>query len=200
MACRPACLGDDASDLDTCRGGLLAGALGGLAARRNGHQRQRLRRQDLGRDQDHGLGGRQRRRPVAQGELGQEAADHIADVSHPLLEILVGDAGEQLGVLFQGVVQGGAGVDLTIANDGLDLANQGRVAQQQAVGAKDGRLFLAELAGDALDDRVQLAGGGVDGVLEALNFGRDGGDLEVGRLPASEHLVDAKGAGDGNAR
>ena len=97
-------------------------------------------------------------------------------------------------------MQGGAGVDLTIANDGLDLANQGRVAQQQAVGAKDGRLFLAELTGDALDDGVQLVGGGGDGFLEALDFAGDGGDVKLRYLAARKDLVDAKSAGDGNAR
>src|SRR5262249_61999783 len=89
------------------------------------------------------------------------------------------------------------GVDLAIDNDRLDLANQGRVAQQQAVGAEDGRFLLAELAGDALDNRVQLASGGADGVLEALDFAGDCGDVQLLRPTAPEHPADAKGAGGG---
>ena len=42
------------------------------------------------------------------------------------------------------LVQGGAGVDVAVEDGGLDLADEGRVAQQQAVGAEDGRLFLAD--------------------------------------------------------
>src|SRR5207248_1426543 len=92
------------------------------------------------------------------------------------------------------------GVDAAGADDRLDLADEGDVAQQQAVGAEDGRLVLADLAGDAVDDGVEVGAGGSDGLLEAADLGGDGADVEVGRLAAREDTVHAERAGDGHTR
>ena len=50
----------------------------------------------------------------------------------------------------------------------LDLADEGGIAQQQAMGAEDGGLVLADLLGDALDDGVEFLAGRGAGASKRL--------------------------------
>ena len=52
-------------------------------------------------------------------------------------------------VFVEGLLQGGGGVDALVGDGGVDLADKGGIAEKQPVGAEDGRLFLADLLGDA---------------------------------------------------
>ena len=175
-------LGDDAGDLE-----LL--------------EQQRLRRQDLRGDEDDRLvAGEAVRCAVVQGELGHDAADDVADVGHALLEVLVLDLGEEGGVFVEHLVQGGAGVDVALQDARLDLADQGGVAEEQAVAAEDGRLVLADCAADALDDGVELLRRRLTGRVEAGDLGGQPRCVEILRLPPGEHGVHAVGASDGDPR
>ena len=54
---------------------------------------------------------------------------------------------EELVVLVEESSQGGGGVDLVVQDVRLDLGDQRRIAQEQAMGAEDGGLVLADLLG-----------------------------------------------------
>ena len=138
----------------------MAGAAAGLgedAGNQLAIEGQGLRRQDFGGHQDDRLSRRQEMPAVLQGQLGQDAADHVAQVGHAFLQIGIGDLLEELAVFFEDGLQGGGGVDLVGQDGGLDLADQRRIAQELAMGAENGRLVLADLVGHAIDDGVETA-------------------------------------------
>ena len=114
-----------------------------------------------------------------QGQLGHDAADHVAHVGHALAQVLVLDLREQLGVLVERLVQGGGGIDVAIEDGRLDLADEGGVAEQQAMGAEDGGLVLADLLRDAGDDGVEFLGGGGAGPVEPADLAGQGGFVQL---------------------
>ena len=134
------------------------------------------------------------------GQLGEDAADHVAQVGHAFLNIRIGNLAEEGLVFVEGLLEGGGGVDALVGDGGADLADEGGVAEEQLVGAEDGGLFLADLLGDAADDAVEFAGGGGAGGVEARDLGGQGVGVEVDRLAAGQDLVDAIGPGHGHAR
>ena len=89
-----------------------------------------------------------------QGELGHDAANHVANVGHALADIFVGDFREKCRVFVERFVQGGAGVDVARDDRVLDFADEGRVTKEQTMSAEDGSLFFADLLSDAGDDGV----------------------------------------------
>jgi hypothetical protein len=129
-----------------------------------------------------------------------DAGDDVADVGHAFLEVLVVDLGEQAGVLVEGLVQGGAGIDVAGEDGVLDLADQGGVAQQGPVGAEDGGLILSQLLGDARNGHVQLPGGGGAGLVETADLLRQGRDLDLVGFEAGQRLVHSIGPGHSHSR
>ncbi len=163
-------------------------------------ERQCLRRQNLGRDENDRLVELQVRLMFDAVEVAEDAADHVAQVGHAFLQVRIGDLGEQLVVFVEDLAQGGGGVDLAFLDGGLDLGAEGRVAQQQAMGAKDGGLVLTDLLADALDAGVQLAGDGRAGAVETTDFAGQGGGVEVEGFLLEQNMVHAEGAGHGHSR
>ena len=138
-------------------------------------------------------------RSFSSGQLGDDLLDHVADVGHPLAQVLVADAGEQDVVLFQRLVQGGGGVELVVEDERLDLGDEGRVAEEHPVGAEDGGRVLADLAADAVDGLVQFGGDGVAGLVEPGDFGGQGGGVEQVRAVPGQGRVEPERPGDGHA-
>jgi len=96
-----------------------------------------LRGQDFRRDDDDRfIGFQECARRLVQGELSQDAGDHVAQIRQALLQILIVEVLEQLGIFFEDLVQTGADIDLFLPDCRLDLGGQRRVAHQQAVAAK----------------------------------------------------------------
>ena len=101
------------------------------------------------------------------------------------------DALQRLGVAAHDAADGVLGGEVLVADQRLDLADQGRVLEQQGVGAEDGAVLVAELGGDGLLVSRASRGGGGQGLAQALDLGvaacrrrRSAGECGTIRCPA----------------
>ena len=89
----------------------------------------------------------------------------------------------------------------TLFADGVThLADQGRVAQEQAMRPEDGRRFLAKLGADTFDNGVKLVDRGLASVLETADLVGEVGRIDLLRIARGEHRIDAVGPCDRNPR
>ena len=178
-------------------GGVAGGAarFGDDAGDQMAVERQRLRRQNLLGDEDDRLMRIELGKMVFAVQLRENAADHVAEVGHALLQIRVGDLAEQLVIFVENLAQGGRGVDVAFENGGSDARAERRIAQQQAMGAKDGGLILANLLADALDGGVQFAGDRSAGVIETTDLAGQRGSVQMEGFLLEQSMVHAKSAG-----
>ena len=178
---------------------------GGAALGKNaGHQLavevDGLRRQDFRRRQDDRLRHVQERPALLLGQLRQDAGADVAQVGDPFLNIRIGNMIEEGLVFLNGLLDGGGRVDALVHDGGADFADEGGVAQQQLMGAEDGRLVLADLLRDAADDGVEFTAGRGAGGVEARDLRGEGLGGEVDGFASSQRLVEAIRPGHGHAR
>jgi hypothetical protein len=129
-----------------------------------------------------------------QRQVRADAGDHVADVGHPLAEVLVLAAGEGRGVFLQDHLQGRERRQALGADQGVDLRQQRPVADDLQVALEDVGLGRAELLGDLRDDRLQLRGGGRHGAIEPLDLAGDQARVaEVLGLVGAEDRIDPVG-------
>ena len=137
---------------------------------------------------------------VVQGQMGDDPRHHIADVGHAFLQIFVVDLSRRQRVFIEQLVQGGAGIDLAMEDGGLDLADECRIAQQQAMSTEDGGLVLAEL----LVTRAMMASSSCAAAWQALSkrviSSETSGGVQILRLAPRQHRIDAIRASHGDAR
>ena len=133
---------------------------------------------------------------VLAGQLGEDAADHVAQVGHALLQIRVGDLAEQLDRIRRGSRAGRSAASMLRSRMAvLTLRAERRIAQEQAMGAEDGGLVLADLLADALDGGVQFAGDGGAGVVETADLAGQRGSVQMEGFLLEQSMVHAEGAG-----
>ena len=90
--------------------------------------------------------------------MGEDSPDDVANIGHALAEIGIFDLREKLAVLIECLLERGASVDMPGQDSISNPADEGRVSQKRAVGTKDFRFRLADLATDPRDQAVQLLG------------------------------------------
>jgi hypothetical protein len=181
VAGRAAGLGDDADDLEA-------------------FEHHGLRRPNLGRRKDDRLVAAKALRALLQSQLRGDAVGDVADVGQAFADVLVGDLVEQAGVIVNDGVNSGRGVEPFLSDRVGDFADDRGVAQQRAMGAKDGGLVLADVAGDPLDDGPEFGGDGGDGVFEAADFRRQRRRIEHSRILLGHRLIEAIDSGERDAR
>src|ERR1700733_9692251 len=100
-----------------------------------------------------------------QRKLRENTAGHVANVRHPLAEVLVGYLRKKRRVLSDHLLQSRGGIDLLGQYGGFDFADQIGIAEDHPMRAKNGGLFLPNLLADSADDGVEfLARGSAGGV------------------------------------
>ena len=111
--------------------------------------------------------------------------DHVADVGHPLPEIILLDPRELRRVAVHDRLEGRQGGHLLVFDEIMDLGEQGRIVDDLQMALEDLGLGLAQFLGDLLDHGLQVGrrlghgpvepldlGGNLAGIVQGLLFDR----------------------------
>ena len=128
---------------------------------------------------------------VLEGELGCHAPQNVADVGHPLAQVVVFNLGEKAGVFLERFLKGRAGIHVPIQDGGPDLLDQRRIAKQQPMRPENAGLFFAHFLADPTNNSVQLLGRCGTGIRKPIHLTRQGRCVQAVRLLLCQQLIHA---------